>query len=382
MQVIDECFVVGSLMDGRKKSQYRSNEKCFVITMELWSHRNAIFLFFLAVLLLRADSWIHCHLSHHRSSRLHQLSAAHTLINERDESNFYTLPRLYVGPGTRLSDGMNFELTPEQAHYVTNVMRIGKRKSRDSIRVFDGINGEWLAQIHIEESASATQKRKRRRDDATVTAQCIRQLRPQQQELMETWLFFSPIKKQRVKLMLEKCTELGIGRFIPIVTERAEPSCVRDVLRDTDKLALQTIEASEQCERLTVPPIDIACVSSDDLDEKPWDLKTLLKTWSTQDEFRNRHLLICRERTAECSTPILKVLHTILEEITVTGVAFMIGPEGGWSRDEELLCDQYSSSSANIRCVSLGLLVLRAETAAIAAASVYMLFQEEILMIQ
>ena len=126
---------------------------------------------------------------------------------------------------------------------------------------------------------------------------------------------------------------------MPILTERAEPSSVLDMTRNMDKLQAQTVEASEQCERLTVPPLSL-CIS--DAAEDPWDLSKLLNEWSTCDSFRDKHLLICRERTATGSVPVLELLEQI--PTVIENVAFVVGPEGGWSPAEEALCDQYTSS--------------------------------------
>lgn len=155
------------------------------------------------------------------------------------------------------------------------------------------------------------------------------------------------------------------------MTERADPSSVRDVTRDLEKLTAQTVEASEQCERLTVPPLSI-CIS-DGKAEDPWDLPMLLKEWSSNEAFRDKHLLICRERTASGSVPVLNMLENLCTGDTSTVIAFVVGSEGGWSLLEEALCDEYASSCDNIHCVSLGSLVLRAETAAIASITAYML---------
>lgn len=349
--------------------------------------QNAMILLFMSLLVDGAHAWMQSNngaSSASRDRRQRPYMAADTNQEASDRDNCTILPRLYVGPNVKLNDGMQFALTPDQAHYVTRVMRIGKKRSREgSIRVFDGINGEWLAQILVEDDVSSTDKRKRRRRDDVdeVSARCTRQLRPQVCEettnsnaLSAPWLFFAPVKKQRIKTMLEKCTELGVGRFVPIVTERVDPSSVRDLQRDWKKLTMQTVEASEQCERLTVPPLSTTCLLESKCDSGDlWDLATLLTEWSTDDA---RHLLICRERTAGCSVPVLKLLQSLCSDETVTGVAFAIGPEGGWSPAEEVLIEQCTSLSDNIHCVSLGSLVLRAETASITAVGAFMLCQE------
>lgn len=313
--------------------------------------------------------------------------------------SFHTLPRLYVGGTTTappLAPKVQIPLTPEQAHYVTKVMRMGTKKSRDSmIRIFDGTNGEWLAQIRVltsdgveanmKDKLSGNKRRRRQGEVMNVVAQCQRQLRsqPDSSALLGTqpWLFFAPIKKARVKLVLEKATELGVAQIMPILTERCDPASVRDCCLplNIEKLAIYTLEAAEQCERLTVPPVTLECgaaATTTDADKEPWNLKQLLKTWSLDSAcYQNLHLLLCRERSARECLPLLKVLREQVCE--QHDVAFVIGPEGGWSVDEQAMMDEYCHSNGNIHSVSLGSLVLRAETAAIAALGAYMLYKDD-----
>ena len=77
---------------------------------------------------------------------------------------------------------MNFTLSPEQAHYVTKVMRIGTKKSRDSVRVFDGVHGEWLAKIiYSTEMMIREHDGDVMRRASIITAHCTLELRPQPQ---------------------------------------------------------------------------------------------------------------------------------------------------------------------------------------------------------
>ena len=383
-RVVEMCHETGTLpmAHGQAPSRTIKNSERAILVRR----QTLVLLLLILSPLVRHDAhaWIihplECPCRRHSLCMSEKENTQTSFLNYSDDNNVCSLPRLYVGPNVRLRDGMQFPLTPDQAHYVTKVMRLGKKNSRNSVRVFDGSNGEWLAQIQVDED-EVFHKKKKRRDDRLpiVAAQCTRALRPQNNEindpLIGPWLFFAPLKKQRIKVMLEKCTELGVGRFVPILTERADPSSVRDVLQNLGKLTAQSIEASEQCERLTVPPLSETCVS-DRGNEDPWNLTTLLHNWSAQDAFRYRHLLICRERAVDCSVAVLKQLENLYNDENATGVAFVIGPEGGWSPAEETLCDQYAASCSNIHFVSLGSLVLRAETAAITAISACMLCQE------
>ena len=269
------------------------------------------------------------------------------------EEKYTTLPRLYVGPPLTgiaivqppLTQGFRLELSSDQAHYVTKVMRIdGKKKSR--LRLFDGRSGEWLGQIQVMGN----------RKQVDVCATCIHQLQPQSGNEEGPWVLFAPLKKPRVKLMLEKCTELGAGRFIAIQTDRTDLSSSRELLSSMDKFAMQIVEAAEQCERLTLPTL------SGQIDPERADggtllsLQELLSSWEINAG--ERQLLICRERST-IAVPLLKMLQDLNMK-----VAFLIGPEGGWSAEEEDLFEMQRSNSM-MHFVSLGSNVLRAETAAI-----------------
>jgi 16S rRNA (uracil1498-N3)-methyltransferase len=333
--------------------------------------RRTLLVWLICLLLLsRCDSLLH---TIYRHEHLRSIKGKGLQLFMMEESgaefneSLHTLPRLFVV--SRLGKNVEVTFTPQQAHYVTKVMRMGRKKTRAYLRVFDGVNGEWLAQVQTEQESDTERKRKRR-DDFALKARCLRQLLPQDDNKMLPWLFFAPLKKPRVKIMLEKCTELGVGRFIPLITERTDPGSIRDCVENLDKLAVQTIEAAEQCERLTVPPLSTTFLPNDDVS---WDLSTLLTKWS-DTSFDNRHLLILRERTVDGAIPILSMLQNL--NVNSMSVAFVVGPEGGWSPTEEALCDQYATNSDYIHCVSLGPLVLRAETASITAVSAFMLCQE------
>jgi len=259
---------------------------------------------------------------------------------------FTTLPRLYIPSTTGLSQDVQIKLDRDQAHYVTKVMRIDGKK-KNLLRVFDGRNGEWVAQIVVNGRTE-------------VSATCLEQLRAQPSSSNDAWIVFAPLKKPRLKLLLEKCTELGATRFLPIHTERTDAGGSLDLI----KLSVQLTEASEQSERLVVPVLSSRVDSVKEADLMT--LSDLLQSWEG-----DRQLLICRERRA--AEPIL----TRLKELeTCTNVAFLVGPEGGWSNDEEGLFEEYCSSSDRIHAVSLGSNILRAETAAMTAIAAYQLYMD------
>jgi RsmE family RNA methyltransferase len=162
-----------------------------------------------------------------------------------------------------------------------------------------------------------------------------------------------------------------------------------------DKLELQAIEASEQCERLGIPTI--SCDIGFSLDDKSsgglltvrdvleqWCREGVKKSSDQNDPFNittnistRRVLLICRERgNGDDAVPVLQALHRNER------VSFLVGPEGGWSADEEELFDDVCSKFADqdaspVRCVSLRSSVLRAETACLMAVGAWALTERQ-----
>jgi 16S rRNA (uracil1498-N3)-methyltransferase len=354
-------------------------------------------------------------------------------LDSEEIKKCWTLPRLYVGSNSivTLTAGSNISLSHEQTHYLTKVMRLLKKKrqkplqdandeivvDKDCIRIFNGRDGEWLAKVRVleqEDEGGNNNKRKRRQlrqGDITLTAECIRQLRIQDRGKDESrpWLIFAPLKNQsRMKLLMEKCTELGIGSIIPVVSDRTESNAILSLLgsasleedqvygtkRSTsesdvsfEKLELQAIEASEQCERLSIPFISTDLVLTppeEKIDSALWKVENLVKQWNDGWKENKRVLLICRERCSdnenatEGKASVLPLLHALHSN---NRVAFLVGPEGGWSAEEEALfdeiCSRWTNDDAPIKCVSLGSSVLRAETASILAIGAWALVHDE-----
>jgi len=220
-------------------------------------------------------------------------------------------PRLYCN--VPLAQNITVPLTDEQNHYLLNVMR---RNSGDMVRVFNDHDGEWLASI------IKTNKR-------TAILQCKTILQQQRTPLYRTHLFFAPLKKDRLSLLIEKSVELGATDLRPILTNRTENRNL-----NIDRLEKQIIEAAEQCERMDIPLLhDIALVMS--LSEVSFPIIAAIE----RDD----------------SIPFMPV-RSIFENC-----GFLTGPEGGWTDEEITFLHQCPS----IRPVSLGKNILRAETAAL-----------------
>jgi 16S rRNA (uracil1498-N3)-methyltransferase len=204
------------------------------------------------------------------------------------------------------------------AHYLLGVMRL---REGAAVKLFDDISGEFLA--------SVAQAGKR---DLVLTVEG--QLR-ERESTPDIWLCQALIRKDRLDWIAEKACELGIARFVPLLTAR----CVVDKVKE-DRLRAQMIEAAEQCERTALP--EIAPLAK---------LEALLANWPD-----DRALYFCDERGGDAFVP------------KAGAAAILIGPEGGFTDKENALIRAHSAAVA----VSLGPRILRADTAAVAALSIWM----------
>jgi 16S rRNA (uracil1498-N3)-methyltransferase len=220
-----------------------------------------------------------------------------------------------------LGAGQAVALNVDQAHYLFNVMRLGKG---GFVTLFNGRDGAWRAEV-----AEAG-----RRGGILI---CAAQTAPQQMP-PDLWLLFAPIKKARTDFIVEKATEMGASRITPVQTQHTHADRIR-----VEKLAAHAVEAAEQCGATFVPQVD-------DLTS----LDRLLRDWPA-----GRHLLWCDEAMIG-QTPKL------------TGArgqswAILIGPEGGFSSTEQARL----RALPFVHPISLGPRILRADTAAVAALTLW-----------
>jgi len=229
--------------------------------------------------------------------------------------------RLYVPDD--LSAGASVALDAPQAHYLRNVLRLGRGAP---VALFNGHDGEWRAII---ESFSKE----------TCTVRLDRRTREQVPE-PDLWLAFAPVKRARIDFLVEKATELGVSVLQPVLTERTQVERV-----NLDRLRANVREAAEQTERLTLPEV-----------RAPQPLARALELWPA-----GRRLLLCDE--SGTSPDIASALHA--EQPGVWGV--LTGPEGGFTQRE---LDALRNLPF-VCAVGLGPRVLRADTAALAALAVF-----------
>lgn len=227
-------------------------------------------------------------------------------------------PRLLVS--APLAEGASVALDGAPANYLANVMRL---KPGAPVRLFDDVTGEWLAEV-------------REAGKRAVVLAVTRQLRPRE-AVPDLWLLFAPIKKGRIDWLVEKATELGVARLQPVITQRT----IVDRL-NLDRLRAHAIEATEQCDRTALPEL-----------AEPIKLAALLRDWP-----EGRALLFADEQGG-----------APLAEVARPGpAAILIGPEGGFTDDERAAIRALASAIP----ITLGPRILRAETAAAAAITVWM----------
>src|SRR5947209_4223283 len=142
-----------------------------------------------------------------------------------------SLPRLYVRQP--LSEGARVELDPAQVNYLGYVLRL---RQGAQLLLFDGSSGEWLARI-----VGAGRKR--------MTLAVERRTR-EPETIPDVWLAFAPVKRQATDWLVEKATELGAARLLPVITERTIVERVR-----LERLEAIAIEAAEECGRTRLPDI-------------------------------------------------------------------------------------------------------------------------------
>jgi 16S rRNA (uracil1498-N3)-methyltransferase len=227
-----------------------------------------------------------------------------------------SLPRLFVD--RELSEGGALTLEGAAANYLVNVLRLG---AGDRVKLFDDRTGEWISEI-----AEAGKKR---------VALAVGERLREREAVPDLWLLFAPIKRGRIDWLVEKATELGVARLVPVVTRRT----VVDRL-NLDRLRAHIVEAAEQCGRTALTAL-----------AEPQKLTSLLAAWPSE-----RRLYFADESGGEPLRP------------AAGPAAILIGPEGGFTEDERAAIRALPQA----RAVGLGPRILRADTAAVAAIALWM----------
>ena len=215
-----------------------------------------------------------------------------------------------------LSLNLTDKLDKSQSHYVSKVMRL---KEKEVFSLFNS-SGEWEAKIlNITKSI--------------VEFNVTKKLR-QKENTQDLWLAFSPIKSNYFNFMIQKATELGVTKFLPVIFER---TIVRKI--NKERLEKVIIEAAEQSNRITVPSI-----------EHPQKLKSFLKN--------DMDLIFTDLNTTNTKINIKK--------LTTKPTCVIIGPEGDFSEQEREEILKFNG----VQSVKINENILRSETAVISALSI------------
>jgi 16S rRNA (uracil1498-N3)-methyltransferase len=225
-------------------------------------------------------------------------------------------PRLFVPVDLQAGDSITLER--QQAHYLKDVMRV---RVGQPVLLFNGRDGEWQSDLVSD-----------RREVVLAVGQQSRSQMPEPGPA----LLFAPIKRPRLEWLIEKAVELGANRLIPVLTER---TVVRP--ETSDRLRARVIEAAEQCGRLTLPVLD-----------EPVRLLTAI------DARDDDELVAFADESGGG-----RAIGELLRNEPVSGL--LVGPEGGFAPGER----QSLLARQQVRSVSLGPRILRAETAAVFALS-------------
>ena len=227
--------------------------------------------------------------------------------------------RLYIKEP--LAQNKIITLDEEQTHYLKNVIRATQNTP---IQCFDNQTGEFSATlISLEKKQGQIQ----------ITHQ-LKKYTP----CPDIWLLFAPLKKDKTDFVIEKATELGCRKIQPVITQYTMTKNIR-----LERYIAQSIEAAEQCRRTDLPEISASK-----------ELKEILRTWD-----KERPLFFMDESLQS------KNFLTILKENPSNKAALLIGPEGGFSNEEQ----ETLRSLTFAKGATLGPRILRAETAVAAALS-------------
>ena len=219
----------------------------------------------------------------------------------------------------KLSANLTGNLDKKQSHYVNKVMRL---KENDKFNVFNE-SGEWVAKIN-------------KILKGLIEFKIMKQLRSKDNK-KDIWLAFSPIKSNYFNFMIQKATELGVTKFIPIIFER---SIVRKI--NKERLNKIIIEATEQSNRISLPEL-----------ENIFTLKNFLKN------FENKINLVFTDLNSHQK-------NISFDNDDRNPICIIVGPEGDFSESEKLEILKFKG----IRSLKLNANILRSETAVISALSV------------
>jgi 16S rRNA (uracil1498-N3)-methyltransferase len=243
-------------------------------------------------------------------------------------------PRIRLFVKELLAQDVTITLAPEQSHYLVNVMRL---REGAEILLFDGRTGEWAAAIV-------------RADKKRTQLGILRPNRPFR-PLCDVTLAFAPLKRGPTDFLVQKASELGAGILQPVMTALTNSARV-----NTQRLRAIAIEAAEQCGLVALPQI-----------RESVPLKEFVAHSHVRAREEGLRLMYCDESGR--ASPVQSVLTREAGGLSAPW-AILIGPEGGFDDNERALLYELEFA----RPVSLGPRIMRADTAALAAVTLWQSF--------
>ena len=226
--------------------------------------------------------------------------------------------RLYVD--NSLGKGAVFPCQANSAHYLLSVLRLGEGAL---LPVFNGVDGEWLARLHLHGRKKCALE--------------IVEQRCEQTDGPALHYLFAPLKKARLDYMAQKATELGVASLQPVLTRRTNVARIKE-----ERLQANIIEAAEQCGILRLPDL-----------REPVRLADRLADWD-----KTMPLVFCDE-----AAPVRSPLEALAALPKNAPLGLLIGPEGGFDEEER----RQLQALPFVHTLSLGPRIMRADTAAVAA---------------
>ena len=213
------------------------------------------------------------------------------------------------------------ELNKKQSHYLLNVMR---KKMHDTFLIFNRINGEFLAKIHSN-------------NKKLISVEVIKKIRDPEEQT-DLWVLFALVKKTPTEYIIQKATELGASKIVPLITERTVTKNLN--LKRFEDIA---IEASEQCERITIP-----------------EILPLQKLYDVIDDWVEKRTIYYGDETMRHDK---HSLNNFNKSTNASCGAVLVGPEGGFTTKEI----SYLKQKEFVIPINFGPRILKSDTAVVTA---------------
>ena len=233
--------------------------------------------------------------------------------------SYHAKIRLYVPNELMLTK--KIELNKKQSHYLMNVMR---KKIHDTFLVFNSVNGEFLAKIQSN-------------NKKLISVDIIKKIRDREEQT-DLWVLFALVKKTPTEYIIQKATELGASKIVPLMTERTVTKNLN--LKRFEDIA---IEASEQCERITIP-----------------EILPLQKLYDVIDDWVEKRTIYYGDETMKHDKHSLNNFNKSTNE---SCGAVLVGPEGGFTTKEI----SYLKQKKFVIPINFGPRILKSDTAVVTA---------------